>query len=294
MRVPVPLAVGVLAAALVVAAFLLFNRPGDRPDGGAAAQLQPISSVSAPDYHSLAVSPSDPDRVWFGSHGGIQESADGGKSWRPLGSVSGDAMSLAMPGGELSKVYMAGHDIFKRSVDGGKSWVDVQSDLPGTDLHGFAADPTDANHLYALVVGHGLLESRDGGDRWQPMPAQPPGPVGALAAAPGEPPSIYVLTGLGLMRSQDGGKSWHRKDTGLPEGDKGVRAIAPAPQKPGELYAGTGNGLYRSTDEGVTWGRIALAGQDIFAIAASNSEPLRVYALAAQGAIYRLEGDVLR
>lgn len=80
--------------------------------------------------------------------------------------MTGDAISLARPAADANTIYMAGHDIFKRSTDGGKTWHDMQTDLPGTDLHGFAADPADATHLYTLVVGAGLFESRDGGQQW--------------------------------------------------------------------------------------------------------------------------------
>jgi photosystem II stability/assembly factor-like uncharacterized protein len=254
-------------------------------------QVTPISTVQGQDYHSLAVSPTDPARLWFGSHSGIQESTDGGKTWQPLPGVEGDAMSLARPAADPNVVYMAGHDIFKRSLDGGKTWQDVRTDLPGTDLHGFAANPANAQHLFALVVGHGLYESLDGGARWQPLPAQAPGASGALAVAGGSPPTLYVMSSLGLMRSTDGGKSWHRKDTGLPGGR--ANALLAVSNQARQWYAATSDGLYYSSDEGTTWRRVALGSQELVALSASQSEPLRVYALSAQGAVFSLEGAML-
>ena len=296
-QVPPRLGALVLVALVVVlgaGGYMLFTGSGQHE--APAGQPTPVSRVQGADFHSIAVSPADPDLVWFGSHQGIQESADRGETWRPVSSASADAMSLAMTAGVGRRAYMAGHDVFKSSTDGGKSWLDVQTDLPGTDLHGFAVDPATGMHLYSLVVGAGLLESTDGGYTWQPLPAQPPGAYGALAVRAGEggkPSTLYVATQLGLMRSPDGGKTWHRKDSGLPEGEQGVRALAAVPGKPGEWYAATGDGLYHTSDDGTTWGQTTLQGQDLYALAASSGEPLRIYALGSQGEVYRLEGAAL-
>lgn len=277
---------------LGIGAWVLANRQAG-PGGGAANQLTPVSTLQAADYHSLAVSPEDADLVWFGSHSGIQESTDGGRTWRALDGISGDAMSMARPPAEPSRAYIAGHDIFKRSTDGGRIWEDVKTDLPGTDIHGFAADPTDADHVYAIVAGQGMFESRDGGDKWQPFVAQPPGALGGLAIVPGEPPTLYVVTQLGVMRTKSPGNSWHVAKLGLPERSEGAAAILPMPGKPEQLYAGTGKGLYFSNDGGVSWRAAGLSGRPVVALAASQSGPLRVYALSSNGSFFRLEGEAL-
>jgi photosystem II stability/assembly factor-like uncharacterized protein len=297
-QVPPRLGAVVLVALVVVlgvGAYMLFTRSGQHA-APLTGQPTPVSRVQGADFHSLAVSPADPDLVWFGSHQGIQESADGGKTWRPVSSASADAMSLARTAADGRKAYMAGHDVFKSSTDGGKTWLDVQTNLPGTDLHGFAVDPATGMHLYSLVVGAGLFESTDGGYTWQPVPTQPPGAYGALAAragGAGNPSTLYVATQFGVMRSPDGGKTWHRKDSGLPEGERGARALTAVPGKPGEWYAATGDGLYHTADDGTTWEQTTLLGQDLYALAASSGEPLRVYALGSQGEVYRLEGAAL-
>ena len=300
-RLSLPLVAGTGAGALLLvllAFYFLANRPGDgaTPAGPAPSSVTPVARLQSSDFHSLAVNPADPDTVWFGSHMGIQESKDGGRSWQPLGGMSGDAMSMAIPPADASRVYIAGHDVFKRSSDAGKSWQDVQTDLPGTDLHGFAADPANAEHVFALVAGQGMFESNDGGDSWQPVKAQPPGAGGALAVSWGSPPTIYAATALGVMRSTDGAASWHPANTGLPAdqgGQSSVYALLAVPSQPQEAYAGTATGLYHTGNGGTTWQQVALPGQPLLALAASQSSPLRLYALAAEGALYRLEGGSL-
>ncbi len=282
------------AVLLVALGVLLLTRQSTGSSGPTpTGALSPVANLQASDYHSLAVDPTNADRVWFGSHNGIQESTDGGHTWSPLAGMSGDAMNMAMPATIPAAVYVAGHDIFKRSIDGGRSWQDVKSNLPGTDMHGFTVDPANGKHVFALVVGVGLNESTDGGDHWQPLPAQPPGATGALAVASGNPPALYAMTSLGVMRSQDAGKSWHPANGDLPQGRDGVRALLSVPSKSQELYVGTANGLYHTNDAGATWQQAGLAGENIIALAASQSGPQRVYALTASGAVFRLEGAAL-
>ncbi len=294
LSVPLIGGLAVAGVALVLLALFVFGGQQSKPaTSSPVGQLLPVSTLKATDYHSLVVSPTDPQRVWFGSHSGIQESKDGGRTWQPLGGMSGDAMSMAISSADPNRVYIAGHDVFKRSTDGGRTWQDVQTDLPGSDLHGFAGDPGDAQHIYALVAGQGVFESADAGNKWKPLAAQPPGASGPLTVAAGRPATLYAATSLGVMRSKDGGQSWHPAGSGLPQGQADVRALTSVPGKPQELYAGTTNGLYHTKDGGTTWQQAALSGQLLVALAASQSEPLRLYALSADGAVYNLEGTAL-
>ena len=298
MIVPTMLAAGVAAVLLLLVAGVIFmaGQPSSSVERAATGSLSPVANLQASDYHSLVVDPKDADRVWFGSHTGIQESTDGGRTWHVKAGMSGDAMSMARPVSDPTTIYVAGHDIFKRSSDGGSTWRDLSTDLPGTDLHGFAAEPADGKHVYALVAGAGMFASTDGGDHWQPLAAQPPGATGALAVATdnaSKSSTLYTVTGLGVMRSQNAGGSWHPANGDLPQGRDGVRALLAVPGKPQELYAGAANGLYHTGNGGSTWQRVALEGQDVVALAASQSAPLRVYALSAAGAVFRLEGAAL-
>jgi photosystem II stability/assembly factor-like uncharacterized protein len=297
-RVPVPpkrwplVGIGAVALLLllVAGALLLANRSSGP---AAAGGLAPIATLNAPDYHSLSVSPQDADRVWFGAHNGIQESADGGHTWQPLPGVSGDAMNIARPLADPARIYMAGHEIFQRSTDGGRTWQAMRTNLPDMDMHGFAADPADAQHLFTFVVANGLFESSDGGARWLALPAPPADPAGAIAVVTGRPLTLYAATTAGVMRSPDGGKSWQPATAGLTEGNSSVRALLAVPGQPQELYAGTIDGLYHTKDGGISWQPAGLAGLRIAAIAASQSGPLRLYVVTAEGAVFRLEGPTL-
>lgn len=137
---------GAAVLALIAAgAFLIAKNQADE----ASESVSPAATglPETPDYHSLLVTPADSQHVLLGTHAGLYESTDGGRSWS-VGELEGqDAMNL-VPAGE-SVVWAAGHDVLARSEDGGTSWSDVRPDgLPSLDLHGFARDPRDPNRLY--------------------------------------------------------------------------------------------------------------------------------------------------
>ena len=72
------------------------------------------------DVHSLAFAPGSTDRLYFGHHGGILESRDGGRTWAPL-PVTADAMGMR-PAADGS-IVIAGHEVFIGTADGGQTWA---------------------------------------------------------------------------------------------------------------------------------------------------------------------------
>ena len=104
-----------------------------------------------------------------------------------------------------------------------------------------------------LLAGEALYRSPDGGATWADLPAQPPGPVTALASHPGRPGLILAAGAAGgLSRSDDGGARWREASNGLPAAP--ADAVAIAAHEPDMLYvAFRGDGLWRSRDGGTRW-----------------------------------------
>ncbi len=222
-----------------------------RPGGGAAVAW---SSLGTQDVHSLAFVGGDPERLLFGHHGGILSSADGGRSWQPLGTRS-DAMSLGTA--TDGSIVIAGHDVFAESRDGGLTWQDVPAALPSLDIHGFTRDPADPARMWAYLATGGLWESRDAGRTWEQvqqenilLPVAVGGPSGTRL--------IGVTTG-GLATSDDGGRTW--RATASPE----IYPIASlaATADGSALVAGGPGGLARSDDGGATWSKVPFDGQPL-------------------------------
>lgn len=272
-----PLAVIALAL-LGVGTWWVSTRVNDDTDGSSA----PIATFITSDFHSLLVDPANADRILFGSHAGIQESQDGGFTWQNGSLRDTDAMQLTVSPGSPQTIYVTGHDVFQISLDSGKTWQPQTHDLPGTDIHGFAQDPSDPRRLYAYVVRFGIFISGDGGASWQAVPTQPSS-GGVLAAGPGV---LYTASGPTIMVSRDGGQSWKDLAT-LASGQ--VISLAVSPSHPQVLYAGTPTGVMRSNDGGVSWEDLGPTGVPILALTVSSSQPQLVLAVGNDGGLYRSE-----
>lgn len=270
------LAAGALVGAAAIAVVLL--------QGGGGAGALP----DTPDYHSLLVSPIDPERVVLGTHEGLFESADGGRNWQPASLAGQDAMNLARA---EDVVWAGGHNVLARSTDGGATWEDVRpSGLPSLDVHGFAVDPRNRRTLYAAVAGQGLFRSTDGGRSFSLASGEVGPGVMALAVTPdgrilagdmqqglfvsrdagktwrlalraslmglavNPKDSTRVLaTGPGILISSDGGREWIQ----VLEVDEGTGPVAWSPSKPDIAYVvGFDRVLYRTSDGGQTWNSV--------------------------------------
>jgi len=246
--------------------------------GGKKAPQAAAGLPDTPDYHSLLVSPTDPQQLVLGTHGGLYVSSDGGRHWRFDALAGNDAMNLARPGGKT--VWLAGHDAFKKSTDGGASWRDVRpTGLPSLDIHGFAVSPREPRLLYAAVAGRGLYRSRDGGRSFSLASSRVGGNVMALAVFP----DGRILAGdmqQGLVESADGGAHWKRRLQAQ------LLGLALNPRDPKRLLAG-GAGIALSTDGGRSWRSVLNLPQGVGPLAWSPTNPRLAYAVALNRVFYR-------
>ena len=247
-----------------------------------AAPLAPADPVSwtrlgTEDVHSLAFAPGSTEHLYFGHHGGILESTDGGRTWAPL-PVAADAMGMR-PAADGS-IVIAGHEVFVGSADGGRTWAPIESDLPNIDIHAFARDPLDPQRMWAYLAEGGVYESTDGGARWTKvydghipfMAATIDGPAVAL---------IGIEPFSGFARSTDGGRTW--SPVSQPEA---FPTYSIAATSDGRVVAlGVSDGLLRSEDGGATWALIALP-SPAFVIALSD-EGRTITVVAKSTAFYR-------
>lgn len=246
---------------------------------------QALSRLSTSDFHSLAFSPTQPDTVFFGHHGGLMVSQDGGRTWQATALQNADAMALAISPANPMIMYAAGHAVLLKSIDQGASWQSITPNLPGTDIHGFTVDPDNAATVYAHVVGQvGIFRSDDAGETWTALPAALPASTFNLAVGP-TAQILYATAGqAGLWRSADGGRNWSQVP-GMP----GEGAIAVAYNRANHrLYVTTlGNsaGLYASNDDGATWQTLNLSGK-LMAIASSPLDPNRLMTVDDQGWVF--------
>ncbi len=125
--------------------------------------------------------------------------------------------------------------------------------------HAHALVMLPGSHTLFLGTHSGLLQSKDEGRTWVPVPlpeALKGVDVMTLVADPSNPQIIFAGTHeRGVLRSRDGGKTWEEVNTGLAGHD--VHALAIDPNKPKVLHAWVvGKGLYRTIDAGGKWARV--------------------------------------
>jgi photosystem II stability/assembly factor-like uncharacterized protein len=262
-------------AAIAGGAFLLGK---DRAQSGAEGPATATGLPNTADYHSLLVAPADASHVLLGTHAGLYESRDGGRTWKQVALAGQDAMNLARADGPT--VWTAGHNVFAKSTDGGRSWTDVRpAGLPSLDLHGFAVDPNKPRRLYAAVAGQGLYRSDDGGRSFGLVSHEVGGAVMALAVTP----DGRILAGdmqQGLLASDDSGKSWH------PVAQTAVMGLAINPGDAKTIVAG-GPGVLLSTDGGRTWDQVLPLSDGAGPVAWSQSNPDVGYAVGFDRVLYR-------
>ena len=190
---------GVIAAIVAVAAFALLSGGEDRPEG--AVSLPVVGA----DLHSLVVDPTDPSRVFIGSHSGVSVTEDGGKEWRIVDSLNGaDAMGWAFAG---DSILVGGHPGIYASSDGGKTFEQRNNGLPATDIHALGAG---GDTVYAASPGAGLLVSDDAGASWQVASEDAgQGFMGRILVDPEDPQHLVAPDmSAGAVESTDGGRSW--------------------------------------------------------------------------------------
>lgn len=245
--------------------------------GGSGARGE-LSQIRTADFHSLAVSPLNPEAILYGHHEGVLRSADGGRTWQDtnLGGAGDDAMGIAFVGSGGLSVVAAGHNAYFTSNDGGLNWQPFDPALPATDIHGLAAAPDDPNRLYVNVVGFGLFRSNDGGATWQLSATILPG-VMTLSAGPVD--TVYAASmDQGILRSDDGGQSFQ-----VLQGAFKATTVAAAPSDRSVVYAGTDGGVMLSSDGGAAWQKKFIPGEGRVVVAAvSPIDPMVITVVAVQ------------
>jgi len=259
----------VLVIALAISAFIVASQRGDESSAGEPGSGAELSILQTPDFHSMAVSPRDPDLVLYGHHGGVLRSVDRGRSWAEtnLTGETDDAMGMGFAGVDGTAVFAAGHDTFFRSNDAGETWDALEPALPGTDLHGLATAPDEPGTVYVHVVRFGIFGSGDGGVTWEKAnQASLPGDIISLSAGPGG--RLYAASpGTGVLRSDNGGKTFQ------PTGSMSVPlTVSTSATNPDVVYAGTQDGLFFSDDGGQNWEPRTLPSEGAVMVSAVNPD----------------------
>ncbi len=203
-----------------------------------------------PNTHSIVLDPRDPNHLYAAfSVGGVFESSDGGRDWKPLN----------------KGVFML--------------FSPVPDPEYGHDPHSLKIHPANPDRLYQQ--NHcGIYRIDRPGDKWERIGDNMPKEIGdvgfPIVLHPRDPDTAWVIpmdgrevwprTSIGgkpaVYRTSNAGKAWKRQDKGLPKSQAWLtvkrQAFACDGADPVGLYFGTTSGeLWASRDEGASWTCIA-------------------------------------
>ncbi|HEX3743549.1 MAG TPA: hypothetical protein VHW09_06455 [Bryobacteraceae bacterium] len=158
----------------------------------------------------------------------------------------------------------------------------------------------DPARVYIATGGGGVWKTTSWGTTWEPIfEHEDVGAIGAVAADPSNPDTVWVGTGEanprnsvswgdGVYKSTDGGKTWKRM--GLPDSQH-IGRIRIDPRNPDVVYvAALGHiwgpnkerGVYKTTDGGLTWTQSLAINPDtgVVDLAMDPGDPNTLYAAA--------------
>lgn len=134
-------------------------------DGGRTWEMR---GKAPPKLFDLAVSSSDPNRLFAATQGGLLVSKNGGESWQPAHyNISPATMVHATSDGNVY-AFIAGLGLL-RSPDGALRWDFVSRAFGDRYLLHLAVDPSNADVLYVVTNKGELMKSGDGGRTWKPL-----------------------------------------------------------------------------------------------------------------------------
>jgi hypothetical protein len=247
---------------------------------------------------SIAIDPTNPQRIWVGAvSGGLWKSDNGGASWTQVddwwsnlscGCVvidphDANVMYVGTGEGHYSLAHLArsvshfvrGAGVMK-SIDRGATWTQLANTAAWQHTTRIAVSPANPNILLASRRPGGVARSTDGGLTWtdvtgglvtDPFSYQvlfdPNDATKAVAhLAPGSVATHH------LIRSTDGGLTWQLAASGLASisGEFSRIELAYARTTPGMVYAScgaSGGKVWRSTDGGANWTQRTQPGNDL-------------------------------
>lgn len=284
-----------------------------RSDDGAANWYMPTGTfLPVPGgMASVAVDPSDADRLFVATGGGVFRSVDGGVSWEMVSSISG---YVAMPASD--HLYVVGRLpdqeesscqepwTFAHSADGGESWV--QTELPCVREVVSLNSPSDSPNLILLGVetldrGITLLRSTDGGQSWSDTNLRLLFRYRSrdVAFDPRDGLIVYAFNHRTLYKSSDGGQSWQSWTFTVPL-DADFTQLTVDPE--GQLYLAAKEvtvtspssytsmlRIYRSEDGGLSWWRSQQTFPETWAtdLVVAPDQPERLYLGLSEAGIWR-------
>ncbi|MCX6137637.1 MAG: T9SS type A sorting domain-containing protein [Ignavibacteriales bacterium] len=224
------------------------------------------STYAHADHHAILFDPKDPNRIFFGTDGGVFESTDGGESFagRNGGLITTQFYNGFANAATDSLVAVGGlQDNGTVKYQGASSWNKVY----GGDGGWCAIDPLNRNILYEEYVYLAIAKSTNGGSSWKDIftsNADSSNFIAPFVVAPSNGSVLYAGAKK-IFKSTDGGTSWTATNGGTVLNGVNISCIGVSNSNADTLIAATGQRtnpifqIFRSTNGGTTWTKTSSA-----------------------------------
>lgn len=216
--------------------------------------LGPAYDTAVKNVTALQVLSTNHATLFAGTVGdaGVVTSVDAGVNWGPctnagLTGLGKNVLTLAQ---SANATLYAATEAGVYSSSDCASWAAANTGLTDT-ASVLAADPADAQKLYAAVYGTGVFTTSNAGGSWSGATTQPTNTnITALQIKPGATSTLFAATyGAGVFKSSNSGVAWAACGTQ----PANTNVLSLAMHSNGRLYAGTEAGVFVSTDDCASW-----------------------------------------
>lgn len=214
-----------------------------------------FKSTGSNSGRSLAVAPTTPTIVYYGSLEGVFASTDAGESFTgpAAGLTTLETWSLAVDPADASNVWAATYlgGVF-RSTDGGATFTEWNTGNETERVRALEMDPSTPGRFWA-ATGDGVGRTTDGGATWTNHRHMYwwGTPVYALGMSRSDPDVLYAAANL-AARTDDGGDTFELVQSGVC--DSSIQDFAVHPANPDVVYAsGLNVEVCKSITGGASW-----------------------------------------
>ncbi len=243
----------------------------------------------------LRLNPTDSERLFLATHGGLYISTDAGETWNLQNAGEGVApSSLSVSAADPDRLWLStwGAGVWmKEGRDADWQRVSTQS-LPRDFTFTAEADPTDGDTIYVSASPE-LFRSTDGGANFEALDLRVN--VMDLLFVDGSSEIIVGSQQEGLLQSTDEGMTFSDLNGSLepwttPAGERiDVRDLVADPDDPDRMWIGTrGRGVFRTDDRGQSWiqAGAAIDSEQVMKLLLIGGDALRLVAIIRDKGIY--------
>ncbi|HDP98748.1 MAG TPA: hypothetical protein ENN22_06145 [bacterium] len=153
--------------------------------------------------------------------------------------------------------------------DYGKTWRHYG--WPYTKCFSVSAVEQDADTVFYLSCGNGVLKSDDSGKSWRITSGWQMTECLKTAIDPKDPHIVYAATAYGIFKTTDSGESWREKNVGLTSTFTPAVIIDRTDRQ--RLWVATESGIHQSFNGAESWQPVALLGLGIRTIVQHPEKP---------------------